>query len=102
MSERIQVVDLRPGDMIIVHYDGFLTREQRPELSARIKESFPDNEVKILEGGMDMSVARPGANELLERTAVAVEKLVAHFEQMAADEDQRRANQAEFDRRVAE
>ena len=84
MSDRIQVVDLRPGDMIIVSYDGFLSKAQREDLRQVFLSQFPTNDVKIMEGGMSMAVARPGANEMLERTAFAVEKLVEHFDAVSA------------------
>jgi len=69
---------------VIVHFDGFLSKLQRTELQARIKESFPENEVKLMEGGMTLTVARPGANELMERIANAAEKLQAQFEAVSA------------------
>lgn len=78
-QERISVVDLRPDDTVIVHFDGFLSKVQRVELTERIKESFPHNDVKLMEGGMTITVARPGANELMERIAEATEKLAEQF-----------------------
>lgn len=83
-KERIAVVDLRPGDTVIIHFDGFLSKEQRVELTKRIKEGFPDNDVKIMEGGMTISVARPGANELMERIAEATERLAEQFDKVTA------------------
>lgn len=84
MSERIQVVDLRPGDTIIVSTEDFLSQEQRTRLRHDFLRRFPENEVVVCEGGMHITVARPGANEMLERTAFAVEKLVEHFEAVSA------------------
>ena len=83
-QERISVVDLRPDDTVIVHFDGFLSKVQRVELTARIKESFPHNDVKLMEGGMTITVARPGANELMERIALATEQLAKQFNQVSA------------------
>ncbi len=82
-QERISVVDLRPDDTVIVHFDGFLSKVQRVELTARIKESFPHNDVKLMEGGMTITVARPGANELMERIALATEQLAKQFDQVS-------------------
>jgi len=79
MQEQVQVVDLRPGDTVIIHFDGFLSKPQHSALRDRIKEQFPENDVKIIEGGMTLSVARPGANELMERIAEATEKLAGQF-----------------------
>lgn len=84
MSERIQVVDLRPGDTIIVSFDGFLSKTQREDLRASCEKRFPENKVVVCEGGMQITVARPGANEMLERTALAVEKLAAQFDAVIA------------------
>lgn len=84
MQERIQVVDLRPGDTVIIHFNGFLSKEQRVHLQAKVEERFPENKVAIMEGGMTLTVARPGANELLERVALATEKLAAQFDQVSA------------------
>lgn len=83
-TERIAVVDLRPTDTVIVHFDGFLSKVQRGEMTARIKESFPHNDVKLMEGGMTITVARPGANEMMERIALATEQLAKQFNQVSA------------------
>lgn len=84
MQERIQVVDLRPGDLIIVSTDMFLNKEQRVHLQEHLKKKFPENEVVIVEGGMNLTVARPGANELMERIAEATEKLAKQFNEVSA------------------
>lgn len=83
-QERIAVVDLREGDTIFIHSDNFLSRDQRSHMQAWAKEQFPNNEVVILDGGLQVSVARPGANELMERIALATEQFAKQFNQVSA------------------
>lgn len=61
-----EIVDIRPGDTLVFHYKDFLSDGQRDRLKEMMAKEFPDaGKIVILEGGITLSVARPGANELL-------------------------------------
>lgn len=83
-QERISVVDLREGDTIFIHSQNFLSRDQRSHMQAWAKQQFPNNEVVILDGGLQVSVARPGSNELMERIALATEQFAKQFNEVSA------------------
>jgi hypothetical protein len=54
--EKVKVLELRPGQILVVKYDGFLTLEAQERITSKLKQKFPDNQVMILEGGLDIGV----------------------------------------------
>lgn len=57
----LAVLDIRPGDKILLRSPLNITHEEFEILKARFRSRFPDNEVLLLEGGLDISVLRPAA-----------------------------------------
>lgn len=55
----ISRVRMHPGDVVIVKVADHLTRERALILRERVQKVFPGHEVVVLDGGMDLQVARP-------------------------------------------
>jgi len=56
--ERLQVVDIRPNDTIVLHLPERTTLEQGEELAARFRAKFPDQKVLVLGAGLEIEVHR--------------------------------------------
>lgn len=57
-TAEVERLALRPGDILVFKCPMRLSDDDFTDLSARIKEKFPDTEAMILEGGMDVAVLR--------------------------------------------
>lgn len=66
MNAQVSTLDVREGDTLIVHTETFFTEQQRAKVIEHFKGKFPQvKEVVTLEGGITLSTARPGSDELL-------------------------------------
>jgi hypothetical protein len=59
--QAVAVLTLQPGDVLVARTrDGlWLTREAREAIGAQLRAAVPNNQILILEGGMDVQVLRP-------------------------------------------
>jgi hypothetical protein len=53
------VLDLRPGDILVLTAEQNLSDEEADHLGARMQERFPDNKITLIEGGLKLAVVRP-------------------------------------------
>lgn len=58
--ERLQVVEIRPGDTILASVSAWTPMDQVQALKRQLAERWPDNEISILAGGIKLAVYRPG------------------------------------------
>ena len=56
--KRIEIVDLKPGDTIIIMVDIRLSDQVASRLNDHFRKEFPDNKCIVLEQGMTIGVAR--------------------------------------------
>lgn len=54
--EHAQVMNLAPGDVIILRSEGRLTMEQAEALRQRVEGMFPGHQVIVLGGGLELAV----------------------------------------------
>lgn len=54
----VQVLRLRPDDVIVFHVDSHLSDEQWDNTVTQTKDRFPGHQVMVLDGGMKLSVVR--------------------------------------------
>lgn len=60
VEARLEVVEVRPGDLIVIRFvDERVDEEQVRALLDRVKEKFPDNGCIALVGEADLAVMRP-------------------------------------------
>lgn len=57
--ESILRFDPKPGDIVVVCCEAFLSERARSELEARVKAACGDHEVLILDGGAQLALLRP-------------------------------------------
>jgi len=57
--DSVNVISLRPGDVLLFRCPGYLTNDQRARATAVLNEVFPAHETMILDGGQDIAVLRP-------------------------------------------
>jgi hypothetical protein len=60
--ESVRVMRLQPGDTIALHVKDHLTNMARAVLHDQLKRTFPDHETIIVDGGAELSIARPDAD----------------------------------------
>lgn len=60
---RISVLELHPGDILVVRLLGRATQAQIIGMRDFVKAKFPDNEVMVMEDGADLAVLRPGSED---------------------------------------
>ena len=53
----IEVLRLKPGDVIVAHVEKSITREMADSISHQLKERFPDHEI-LITNGITLSVQR--------------------------------------------
>ena len=58
IDHRIEVVDIRPGDVLFVKTDRRLSVDQARQLTDHIKDKFPNNEVVVLQPELSLGVVR--------------------------------------------
>lgn len=62
LSERelphVQVVRLRPGDVLVFHVENPLTDQEFEDIAASAKKLFPHNEAMVIEAGTRLAVVR--------------------------------------------
>jgi len=56
--KRLEVVEIRPGDTVIVTLPSHATPETAKALMPHLKELFPENEVVFLGGDIALEVVR--------------------------------------------
>lgn len=56
--EKLQVLSLKPTDVLVVKVNGFLTEENVKKISIYIQNSGIKNNVIFIEGGMELQVLR--------------------------------------------
>lgn len=54
----VERLALKPGDILVLKCPLQLSLEEFEEISARLKEQFPNTKCMILEGGIDVAVLR--------------------------------------------
>lgn len=54
-----QVLDMKPGDVLVLQAEGFLSEDERVRVRAMLEDAFPDTKVVGLHGGAELSVLRP-------------------------------------------
>lgn len=80
-----EVLDIRPGDTLIVYFDQFLTSQQREGLHERLKVQFPDaKSIAIMEGGMRVQVARENSSDVLVGIRDAITRLADQFDKVSS------------------
>jgi len=57
--ESAAVVNVRPGDVVLLRCTPILSNQQRATVMAMLNEVFPDHESIVLDGGQDIAVLRP-------------------------------------------
>jgi hypothetical protein len=57
--DSVNVISLRPGDVLLFRCHAKLTDKQRATASKVLNETFPDHDFMILDGGQDIAVLRP-------------------------------------------
>lgn len=57
--ESVNVVSLRPGDVVLFRCQNRLGPNQREAAVDMLNDVFPDHESVILDGGQDIAVLRP-------------------------------------------
>lgn len=55
---KVAVLNLQPGDKIILRYPRRLSGDVRAHLTERVEELFPGHQAVVLEEGMEIGVAR--------------------------------------------
>lgn len=58
----LQVLRLRPGDVIVLRTETMLSDSKYEHIKAIMKEKFPDHEVMILENGLNIGVIHQGGS----------------------------------------
>jgi len=53
---RIEVVRLRPTDVIVLEIQGWLTQEVNARLAAELKPIWPNNKIIVIDGGVRLKV----------------------------------------------
>jgi hypothetical protein len=59
LIERVQAVELNPGDVVVLTAQGRISLQDAEELRSRAEKWFPGHEVRVLDG-LELSVLRPG------------------------------------------
>jgi hypothetical protein len=54
----VRILRLEPGDVLVVNVPGRLTDDECQELGRRVKESFPDHRIAVLDGGATLDILR--------------------------------------------
>ena len=55
---RINVVEIRPADTIIIEMEGRLSKDGRDNLEKALRAVWPSIKVLVMDGGMRLTVAR--------------------------------------------
>lgn len=55
---KIEVINTKPGDVVVVRTDRMLTKDQREAICADLAQAFGDVKIAVLEGGMSLGVLR--------------------------------------------
>jgi len=56
--ESVKVLEIKPGDLIVIKVPVLLTTMQYSRLKAHIKNEYPDWKFVILDGGADIGIIR--------------------------------------------
>jgi pyruvate kinase len=56
--EKVQVLDIKPGDVVVIKTEHFLVPRQRQTIVDLVASVFPENRVLVLDGGLELEVAR--------------------------------------------
>lgn len=62
---RMDVVNLRPDDTIILSFPSGISREDVQEVVTNLKVFFPLNKIVALDGGVTFAVAKPSRDKVL-------------------------------------
>lgn len=55
---RVEVVNIQPGDVLVVRTERLLSRDQRETMCAQLASVFGDVKIAVLEDGMTLDVLR--------------------------------------------
>ena len=56
--ERIHIIDIQPGDTVVLKIERPLSPESRKHLIRAMKLKFPDHKTLVLDGGLELEVYR--------------------------------------------
>jgi dihydroxyacid dehydratase/phosphogluconate dehydratase len=54
----IEVVSLKPGDVVVLSYDGPISSEMCERLKSMVWKVWPDHQVIVLTDGLEMRIVR--------------------------------------------
>lgn len=57
--EHLAVVNVQPGDILVLRHPEELSAEQAVFLREHVEEIFPGHQCVVLSGGLELAVARP-------------------------------------------
>jgi hypothetical protein len=60
--ESVRIMRLQPDDTIILQFKDYISSHQHKLVMARMKIVFPDHKAVIVDGGAEVSIARPDAD----------------------------------------
>jgi hypothetical protein len=60
--ESVRIMRLQPDDVIILQFKDYISSHQHKLVMARMKIVFPDHKAVIVDGGAEVSIARPDAD----------------------------------------
>jgi G3E family GTPase len=63
LVEHLAVLELKPGDVLVITHPDYLTADQAKQLQEEVKAALPDHEAIVLTGGLEMGAVRTSTAE---------------------------------------